>query len=254
MGGRPSDPQDGQHRPRRPHPPPSSSASTRARRASGTSSTRCVRVWRGRQDGRGRPHPTGDKEGWPVREPEGLHPGWRPRLGAVAMWTCSPGICWDRSRLVDSSVGGGPGEPAPRWCDDAGGAARVGRVRREVERAPRLRSSGRQLPPAVGAGLCHAPPHAGAPTQSAQPETPGGSQRADRKRRAAGGAADSGLECCLALCVGVAGLPTVRVAWCLAELGRLGVRRCRLGAGRRGRGGRARAARGCHRLPWRAAR
>jgi hypothetical protein len=36
------------------------------------------------------PTPDKDKEGWPVRETEGLHPGWRPRPGAVAMWTCSP--------------------------------------------------------------------------------------------------------------------------------------------------------------------
>jgi hypothetical protein len=137
-----------------------------------------------------------------------------------------------------SSAGGGQVSPHRAGCDD-GGAAQVGRVRREVERAPRARVRLDSSPEPSARGSCHTPPHEGAPTQSAQPETPGVSHRLIGSRAVAG-AADWGLKYCLALCVGWLGLPSASpVAW--RKLGHLGVRRCRLGGCRRGRGGRARA-------------
>jgi len=103
-----------------------------------TSSTRCVRLWRGRQHGSGRPHPTRDKgtdkEGWPGAGTRGPAPRatlpWAPgRRGDVDALTrdllgpvpagrqLGRGGMAGRSGLTRSSrsARGGPGEPAPRW-------------------------------------------------------------------------------------------------------------------------------------------
>ncbi len=81
-----------------------------------TSSTRCVRLWRGRQHGSGRPHPTRDKgtdkEGWPGTGTRG------PAPRATLPW--APGRRGDVDALTPGSAGTSTGWSTARSGRDGG--------------------------------------------------------------------------------------------------------------------------------------
>jgi hypothetical protein len=100
-------------------------------------------------------------------------PGWQRRGNELDTHAWPP---LPRGRLVPRGV-----QPQPRLRRvEQGETASSGRsttcwagVRREVERAPRLSLRWLDSYPQPSARRpCHAPPHASAPTQSTQPETP----------------------------------------------------------------------------------